>query len=396
MVAGIDAQQDGLRQRVYNILSNQNNYSTAGCEGPSCQGGTSGFDSIESIHDVIHTVTGGNGGYMTNIGVSAFDPIFWLHHTMIDRLSALFQGLNPDTYVLSAPQARSNYWYNTNDVLGADSALKPFYADTNGNFHTSDSVRDHTKFGYTYSELTSGNRDDLVASINQLYGGSTAPVSKRSLIGIAKNITQTAANVTSSYGSDVSSYFPSREYVANIKADKYGKFGSYFVHVFLGEPSSDSSCWSTDPNLIGTHAIFSTAADEENSQPAVPVTGAMPLTDALKKHHLGGQLTSLAEAVVVPYLTANLVWKAQKVCFHPHPTLQIMENILLIEKQTEGCEIPHTELPDLQVSVASTEIQPANSIFEFPKWVGDWKIHTDVTDGKPNGICDVRELLSLV
>lgn len=59
----------------------------------------------------------------------------------------------------------------------------------------------------------------------------------------------------------------------------------------------------------------------------------------------------------------------------------------------DGCEIPHEELPDLQVSVASTEIQPANSVFEFPKWVGDWKVHTDVTSGKPNGICDIKDLL---
>ncbi|KAE9962907.1 hypothetical protein BLS_009904 [Venturia inaequalis] len=366
MISAVDAQQDGLRQRVYNILSNQNNYSTAGCEGPSCQGGTAGFDSFEAIHDVIHVVVGGNGGTMTSIGVSAFDPLFWQHHTMIDRLSALFQALNPDSYVLNAPQARSNWWYNKNDIKGAGDALKPFYADTNGNFHTSDSIRDHTKFGYTYSELTSGKRDDIVASINQLYGGSTAPTDKRkrSLIG----------DITSTLGSDVGSLLPSREYVTNIQADKYGKFGSYSIHVFLGEPSSDPASWSTDPNLVGTHVIFSTAADDQSGQATVPVTGAMPLTDALTKHHLGGKLTSLAEAIVVPYLTAHLVWKAQK---------------------TDGCEIPHTELPDLKVSVASSEIQPANSIFEFPKWVGDWKVHTDVTHGKPNGICDVLDLLSL-
>lgn len=306
MIASFDSQQDSFRQRIYNILTNQNNYSTAGCEGPSCQGGSGGFDSFESVHDVIHTSAGGNAGDMTDIGVSAFDPIFWLHHTMVDRLAALFQGLNADTYVLAAPQARSNYWYNQGDVLGSDAPLKPFYADTNGNFHTSDSVRDHTTFGYTYSELTSGNPDDIRVSVNQLYGGSTAPVSKRSLVNIAD---------------DVASYFPSREYIANIKADKYGTYGSYYIHIFLGEPSDDPTCWSTDPNLIGTHAIFSTSAGEESSQPPVPVTGAMPLTDALKKHHINGQLVSLAEAVIVPYLTANLQWRAQQVYILLNPPI---------------------------------------------------------------------------
>jgi tyrosinase len=307
MISRFDQQQDSFRSRIYSILTNQHDYSTAGCEGPSCQGGAGGFDSFESVHDVIHTSAGGSNGDMTDIGVSAFDPIFWLHHAMVDRLSALFQGLNPDSYVDDAAQARSNYWYNQGDILGSGSPLKPFYADTNGNFHTSDSVRDHTRFGYTYSELVSGNPDDIRTAINQLYGGSTAPVSKRSLIGIVDDAT--------SYVSDVASYFPSRDYIANIKADKYGKHGSYFIHVFLGEPSDDPSTWSTDPNLVGTHAIFSTTDGESSSQPPVPVTGAMPLTDALKRFHLDGKLASLAEAIIVPFLTRNLHWRAQEVCF---------------------------------------------------------------------------------
>lgn len=36
-----------------------------------------GFDSIESIHDQIHGLTG-SGGHMTYIDYSAFDPVFWV------------------------------------------------------------------------------------------------------------------------------------------------------------------------------------------------------------------------------------------------------------------------------------------------------------------------------
>lgn len=38
------------------------------------------WGSMEDIHNVIHDLTGG-GGHMSHIEISAFDPIFWLHHT---------------------------------------------------------------------------------------------------------------------------------------------------------------------------------------------------------------------------------------------------------------------------------------------------------------------------
>lgn len=48
-------------------------------------GGTlpSDWASVEGIHDEIHTIVGTNGGHMSTIPVSAFDPIFWLHHTQV-------------------------------------------------------------------------------------------------------------------------------------------------------------------------------------------------------------------------------------------------------------------------------------------------------------------------
>lgn len=51
---------------------------------------------LESIHDGVHIWTGGT---MTDISVAAYDPLFWAHHCMIDRLWYLWQlqhpGANP-------------------------------------------------------------------------------------------------------------------------------------------------------------------------------------------------------------------------------------------------------------------------------------------------------------
>jgi tyrosinase len=50
---------------------------------------------IEDIHDFVHGWVGGNngtvGGDMGNLGTAAWDPLFWSHHCMIDRLWYVWQ-----------------------------------------------------------------------------------------------------------------------------------------------------------------------------------------------------------------------------------------------------------------------------------------------------------------
>lgn len=49
-------------------------------------------DQLESWHGQVHVWT---GGHMTNVPLAAYDPIFWAHHTMIDRLWRLWQLRHP-------------------------------------------------------------------------------------------------------------------------------------------------------------------------------------------------------------------------------------------------------------------------------------------------------------
>ncbi len=72
------------------------------------QPGVSNADSLESIHDVIHSIVGSNG-HMTYLDYSAFDPSFWLHHAMIDRCFALWQTLYPNSYVESMAAIEQTY-----------------------------------------------------------------------------------------------------------------------------------------------------------------------------------------------------------------------------------------------------------------------------------------------
>lgn len=44
-----------------------------------------GYVPLETPHNSIHDIIGGDGGNMSDILISAFDPIFWLHHCNMDR-----------------------------------------------------------------------------------------------------------------------------------------------------------------------------------------------------------------------------------------------------------------------------------------------------------------------
>jgi tyrosinase len=82
---------------------------------------------LEDIHDNIHGWTGGNngvvGGDMGNLAVAAYDPIFWSHHCMIDRIWYLWQlknGINtiPAQYL---PMVLEPFGLTVNDVLNVNS-----------------------------------------------------------------------------------------------------------------------------------------------------------------------------------------------------------------------------------------------------------------------------------
>jgi tyrosinase len=43
-------------------------------------------DGLERLHNRVHGYVGGECGDMSHVPFSAFDPIFWAHHSMIDKL----------------------------------------------------------------------------------------------------------------------------------------------------------------------------------------------------------------------------------------------------------------------------------------------------------------------
>ncbi|MGA2012479.1 MAG: tyrosinase family protein [Solirubrobacteraceae bacterium] len=50
---------------------------------------------LEQLHNNVHVWVGGRNGHMGDIPFAAFDPIFWAHHAMIDRVWRMWQLRHP-------------------------------------------------------------------------------------------------------------------------------------------------------------------------------------------------------------------------------------------------------------------------------------------------------------
>ncbi|KIX01574.1 uncharacterized protein Z518_09300 [Rhinocladiella mackenziei CBS 650.93] len=72
------------------------NYTAFSCTRPGGQWLRA--NNTEAIHNNIHHSVGGFG-HMQFPEVASCDPVFWLHHANVDRLFAMWQKLNPDSYV---------------------------------------------------------------------------------------------------------------------------------------------------------------------------------------------------------------------------------------------------------------------------------------------------------
>jgi tyrosinase len=57
---------------------------------------------------------------MTYLDYSAYDPIFWLHHMMVDRAFALWQAVNPDSYVVPTSTLQDSYTITHGQILDGD------------------------------------------------------------------------------------------------------------------------------------------------------------------------------------------------------------------------------------------------------------------------------------
>ncbi|PWY89865.1 Di-copper centre-containing protein [Aspergillus heteromorphus CBS 117.55] len=181
--------------------------------------------SLESIHNNIHFRTGSGGGsnsngHMSLPEVAGFDPIFFLHHSNVDRILAMWQVLNPGKWIQAS--------YDDVQVTGPNTLgdpLYPFYKDTLQTAWTSADVQDWHTLGYTYAECDLGS-DGLKTFIESTYN-------------VTKNLQHAAGKVL---GVGRNGHY---DYIVNVDYDRYALDGhSYAIHLYLEDAAGKK--WNLD------------------------------------------------------------------------------------------------------------------------------------------------------
>ena len=154
------------------------------------------FGSLEDVHNEIHDRVGG-GGHMSSLEVSSFDPFFWLHHVNVDRLWAIWQDLNPESFMTRRRAPYSTFSAEGGEFEDRTTPLAPFWDKSGTEFWTSDEIKNSALFGYAYPETqkwryqsTEAYREALRQSVTALYGTNVftefvANVAERAPQGIA-------------------------------------------------------------------------------------------------------------------------------------------------------------------------------------------------------------------
>ncbi|KAK0670708.1 putative tyrosinase [Cercophora samala] len=372
----IDQNQRSLSQRLYILFSNYGDYRRFSNNAWIPFVNNASYDSLESLHDTVHNLAGGGGmgqpniqgGHMSFIPYSAFDPIFFLHHTMVDRIFAMWQTLYPQSWVTPAEAILNSYTTSRGQTQDSQTPLTPFFANANGGFWTSDSVRDFTKFGYTYTELTdlagtSNAQAGVRRAINRLYGASSpANMFLRELRaqgikgGRGKGGSSRIGQQSSQHrpggrelgGIEDDSY---REWIVNVRAKKQALDGPYSIYFFFGTPPEDKADWAQAENHVGTMGVF--AADGagmggmREAMRELEVSGTVPLTTGLIRAVQEGRLGGLDQGEVVRFLKEELV---------------------VVVLGPGGKEYGVTEVEGLRLGVGSFRVRLPGSEDELPVW----------------------------
>jgi len=114
---------------------------------------------LETPHNTLHDVIGGENGNMSSIDISAFDPIFWLHHCNMDRhyyswVHSVTDGFKNSLY----PQFMTTSSYNAscapffnNYIYSRDTSnYKWGWTNNTGTYMKLSDVLDLQKLPYTY------------------------------------------------------------------------------------------------------------------------------------------------------------------------------------------------------------------------------------------------------
>lgn len=322
----LQAKLPEIQQRLFILFANYKDWNSFSNKAWATATNASWLDSIEAIHDIIH-IYGGYRGHMTYVPLSAFDPLFFMHHAMTDRLIAIWQALYPEAWMQPMAAGETSFNALEGTIQNSSSPLTPFYHSQNGDFWNSDLARTTEAFGYAYEDVRAPlvptkDRKKVLARKVARWFGTHSPLSLKS---------KASTNVYSSTGVLGTSWLssnriggfrpnvkgnaqdPSREaiiqrgryteWIANVQIKTDALNGRYNFFFFVGDVPVDTGHWETASNQVGTVGMFAMSRRKGSDS---RVSGTLPLTSALMKLVAAGEILDLSPLVVKPFLRNSL------------------------------------------------------------------------------------------
>ncbi|KAK6537137.1 hypothetical protein TWF694_011335 [Orbilia ellipsospora] len=336
------------RKKAYDMLSANSTYNDFS-------------NALENIHNDVHVQVGGPG-LMAFIPYAAFEPMFWLHHTNIDRFLAIWQAANPGSY-LEPDDAVATFqrFVKPGDQDDLDTPFYP-WKHKDGSYWNGNDVKDVKaifKYGYGYPEVPctmSGSSDEeldqfATTQINTLYQSEAQPDN-----GPATKLKEraTSDNVT--------------EWDVNIFVDQAELPGTFAIYVFMGQPPSDISKWDGSGLKLSTLALLGTPGVVKESRVQA---ATIPLNPMMAKKGMKPDDPTAAK-----WLDDNLVWTC-------------------LNTDVSGTQklVDVKKMKTLRVAVTSKQVIPAASKNDKPQ-VGPLVINTAATQSKGNigGVASLDQL----
>ncbi|KAH9989733.1 photo-regulated tyrosinase [Russula compacta] len=355
--------QEDLTDSTYNLLLRVHTWPAFSNHTPGDDGSAS--NSLEAIHDEVH---GWVDGHMWDPAVAGFDPVFYLHHTNVDRLLSLWKAVHPDVWVSKGSSEKGTFTIPAYTDIDEKTGLTPFW-DSPTEFWTSSETKTTKSLQYTYPEFNGLNSKNpsavayaIAKYIRKQYGPDRPRVTPAAA---ARPPTQYAASVASAPGvlAQQAQSGNVHDWTVRIQVKKFELGGSFAILIFIGDVPDDYTKWRSAPSLVGSHVSFA------NSVPS-QCTNCSNQADAFVEGfvHLNGVIAALSEIPsydpthVVPYLQDKLHWRIQGPDRKP---------------------IDFKKLPSLEVNVVQTPLsQETGAIFPT---LGAGQFHHAITYGKAGG-----------
>lgn len=311
--------------------------------------------NIERIHNTIHMNVGGSDttlGHMAITYMSAFDPVFWLHHANVDRLVAIWQALHPESYVEPTLAQWGTFTQSANTTVDVNTALTPFRANENGEMWTARTVRDTAVFGYTYPEIVDWNatssqvKATVRRAINDMYSPQTSShnYTSRMLQERGSEIAQALSNIDSEAALELGCNNVAIEWTIRISLEESLASTTDAVYMFIGSPLTVNDDWSSARNLVGSflRPLRGDPAADDFASRRIDISCTHTLLAAQEL----GLLASLKDRrAVLTFLQRHLTWR-------------------LTTRTSSGVTRDSVSGPD--ISIFSRQVAPRSNPYDLP------------------------------